>query len=309
MVAQSLKKRKKNPYTSVPSSAKILLTRLIRCCSTLAPIIAQCHVGNPATVISIHKDLLCQYSEFFRGALEGKFKEAEERKVNVPDVTPRTFAVFMSWLYTQTIKTPDDDEWDLKLDEEYKAIRADDANKPHSDQVLRDFVKRNEQAALFLRLYCFADEYGVPSLRQQVMQTWPVLWRSMSYRYLIRPSLAIEILERLPLSSALCQGLVYAYVYPLEGGASRARRSKRLRKATKRLPCSGSYNCVQPCWCLEGGLAQGLRFLPFHRHHDDTEAEQCMNFRRKFRVEIDPCEKVQIGIESDLPFLRASHDT
>lgn len=133
--------------------------------------------------------------------------------MNVPDVKPRTFAVFMSWLYTQTIKTPDDDEWDLKLDEEYKAIRADDANKPHSDQVLRDFVKRNEQAALFLRLYYFADEYDVPSLRQQVMQTWPVLWRSMSYRYLIRPSPVIEILERLPLSSALCQGLVYAYVY------------------------------------------------------------------------------------------------
>lgn len=56
----------------------------------------------------LHKDLLCFYSDFFRAAFNGSFKEATEGKVELPDVEVEIFEAFQVWLYSRTLYNTDD---------------------------------------------------------------------------------------------------------------------------------------------------------------------------------------------------------
>jgi hypothetical protein len=43
------------------------------------------------------------YSEHFRKALSGPWKEAEELAIYLNDVEPAVFSMFVEWLYTQRL--------------------------------------------------------------------------------------------------------------------------------------------------------------------------------------------------------------
>lgn len=43
-------------------------------------------VGPKKKAYTLHKELLCFYSDYFRAAFNGSFKEATERKIEVPSV-------------------------------------------------------------------------------------------------------------------------------------------------------------------------------------------------------------------------------
>ncbi|CAD0088398.1 unnamed protein product, partial [Aureobasidium mustum] len=58
----------------------------------------------------LHKGLLCFYSDFFRAALEGSFKEANEGKVELPDVQVEIFEAFQVWLYSRSLRNIEDDQ-------------------------------------------------------------------------------------------------------------------------------------------------------------------------------------------------------
>ncbi|KAI5212715.1 hypothetical protein AUEXF2481DRAFT_31217 [Aureobasidium subglaciale EXF-2481] len=66
---------------------------------------------NPVTLVvgakkksyTLHKDLLIFYSDFFRAALYGSFKEAEEQRVELPEVDEEVFETFQLWLYTRRL--------------------------------------------------------------------------------------------------------------------------------------------------------------------------------------------------------------
>jgi hypothetical protein len=49
----------------------------------------------------VHECLLTHHSEFFRAALTGRFKEAEEKAVALEEVEPATFGFFVHWLYNR----------------------------------------------------------------------------------------------------------------------------------------------------------------------------------------------------------------
>ncbi|KAJ4378226.1 hypothetical protein N0V86_005926 [Didymella sp. IMI 355093] len=49
----------------------------------------------------VHEALLVQYSEYFKRALNGRWKETEDRVVRLDDVDSDTFDKFVEWLYTQ----------------------------------------------------------------------------------------------------------------------------------------------------------------------------------------------------------------
>lgn len=51
----------------------------------------------------MHKELLCDRSEFFRAACSGQFTEAEG-VVNLPEQDPATFKHFVYWLYTEKVR-------------------------------------------------------------------------------------------------------------------------------------------------------------------------------------------------------------
>lgn len=64
-------------------------------------------VGKEKKAYTLHKDLLCFYSDYFRAALNGNFKEATERKLELLDVDTSLFDAFQVWVYTRDLQGPD----------------------------------------------------------------------------------------------------------------------------------------------------------------------------------------------------------
>jgi hypothetical protein len=67
-------------------------------------------VGTSKQPFIVHKGLLCFYSDFFRAAFEGSFKEATERKIELSDVEVETFEAFQVWLYSQSLHNIEDSQ-------------------------------------------------------------------------------------------------------------------------------------------------------------------------------------------------------
>lgn len=64
-------------------------------------------VGVEETPFAIHEQILKAKSDYFRAALSGPWKEAEQRSFRFEDVRPEDFAVYVYWLYYHQIKVPD----------------------------------------------------------------------------------------------------------------------------------------------------------------------------------------------------------
>ncbi|KAJ4378227.1 hypothetical protein N0V86_005927 [Didymella sp. IMI 355093] len=58
-------------------------------------------VGPDHVEYCIHAELLLRHSEYFKRALNGSWKEAEERAITLEDVECEIFELFLEWLYTQ----------------------------------------------------------------------------------------------------------------------------------------------------------------------------------------------------------------
>jgi hypothetical protein len=63
-------------------------------------------VGKEKKAYILHKNLLCLYSDYFRAAFNGQFKETTERKLELPDVETSLFDEFQVWLYTRELQGP-----------------------------------------------------------------------------------------------------------------------------------------------------------------------------------------------------------
>ncbi|OBT89993.1 hypothetical protein VE02_01615 [Pseudogymnoascus sp. 03VT05] len=61
------------------------------------------YVGPREKRYSVHKALLTSQSEYFEKALNGKFKEADEQIIRLPEDSPDAFDVLIGWLYQNQI--------------------------------------------------------------------------------------------------------------------------------------------------------------------------------------------------------------
>ena len=71
--------------------------------SSLFDQIITIEVGPEKTKFHVHKGLLVYYSAYFRGALEGNFKEAKEHTIYMDDEDANLFRLVKAWMYTQHI--------------------------------------------------------------------------------------------------------------------------------------------------------------------------------------------------------------
>lgn len=74
-------------------------------------------VGPDKTPFNVHRATVCAKSKFFEAALTRDWKEKKEATVNLPDMAPYEFAVFVHWMYAGEIddegsglKRPTDDK-------------------------------------------------------------------------------------------------------------------------------------------------------------------------------------------------------
>jgi hypothetical protein len=51
----------------------------------------------------VHKDLICQYSPFFKAAFDGTFEESQTQTMRMEDVDTDLFGILVHWLYTKEI--------------------------------------------------------------------------------------------------------------------------------------------------------------------------------------------------------------
>lgn len=55
----------------------------------------------------IHKSFLCFYSPYFKAALNSPFTEGKNQAVDLDEMCPVAFSMFINWVYTQRIERSD----------------------------------------------------------------------------------------------------------------------------------------------------------------------------------------------------------
>ncbi|KAI4134206.1 MAG: hypothetical protein LQ347_001717 [Umbilicaria vellea] len=60
-------------------------------------------VGKDARIFVLHRGLLCDRSAYFRAAFEGRFREAEEHVLVLPEEDVEVFELFQFWLYSDKL--------------------------------------------------------------------------------------------------------------------------------------------------------------------------------------------------------------
>lgn len=84
--------------------AALSSTTLIICTSLTASVIKVCvGTGKNQRFFYVHQSLLCSQSEFFKKALNGKWKESEENSINLSEDDPEIFSLYLEQLYTGSL--------------------------------------------------------------------------------------------------------------------------------------------------------------------------------------------------------------
>jgi hypothetical protein len=61
------------------------------------------HLPVPTEEFTIPRGLICHHSRYFEGAFQQQWSESEARRLELDDVSPRVFRVFVTWLYFQKV--------------------------------------------------------------------------------------------------------------------------------------------------------------------------------------------------------------
>ncbi|OCL01341.1 hypothetical protein AOQ84DRAFT_393715 [Glonium stellatum] len=210
----------------------------------------------------IHQDFLTHYSPYFRAALEGPFKDAEEGVMSLSNVSTCTFDMFVNWLYTQEFPTPDEDPTPLG-DPAYRTNFGRDGN----------LMTEN-----LIDLYIFADGHDTPLLRRDVINQMCQRYWSQQPSY----KAIINTFSRLSKSSPLRRFLIDSYCNDFNMGIDdielRALLPNdclfgvMLRHADKILELNGDKKVCE---------AYALHPCDYHEHANTAEDEQCKMKRRR----------------------------
>ncbi|KAF2443929.1 hypothetical protein P171DRAFT_444192 [Karstenula rhodostoma CBS 690.94] len=66
--------------------------------------------GDSKREFVVHEELICESSEFFRGAMSGEWKEAGHRVVALPEDDPDVFALYLQAIYNGHVQLDDFDQ-------------------------------------------------------------------------------------------------------------------------------------------------------------------------------------------------------
>jgi hypothetical protein len=266
------------------------------CRSTISNVIVTVEIGSEKTPFTVHKDLLTACSPYFKAAFEGPFREARDKSIPISDVEPKTFQLFLDWLYFRRLP---EDEGHANDDDCSTCGRArchrwpeDDLNRGPSsktdrhrflplskedDDILEDTIK-NESHNL-LHLYVFADRCDVPSLRQAIVdQEWK---RFRLGKWTWRWEDIIYALRHLSISTPLCKLLVDEYIEEWTGIGLVCGLEKRL---WQKIPSEflfavmmGKARVLANDW-----LERTNSLCKYHEHaQDDNTTQSCV---KKFKA-------------------------
>ncbi|TKA62793.1 hypothetical protein B0A55_09411 [Friedmanniomyces simplex] len=103
--------------------------------------------GAGETAFEVHKDIICQRSDFFVAACSKTWAEGTEGAIRLPTVEPDTVKLYIHWIYTGT----------MDLD-----ILGNDPKSPGNSSL---------QSTLLTRLYVAAERFLDKAMKNKVMDT------------------------------------------------------------------------------------------------------------------------------------------
>ncbi|KAL6707974.1 hypothetical protein ACN47E_003648 [Coniothyrium glycines] len=147
-------------------------------------------VGKEEKKFVLHEKLLVHYSGFFRAALTGKFKEAEEKVARLLDDDADVFEMFVHWLYHGDF--PD-------------RARADDAGLL---EILEDRDSSLADPDWLVLLYLFGQQDMVDQLQNETLNALFDLIQNNENARLPSPTVIDQAWEQLPDTSPMKHLLV-----------------------------------------------------------------------------------------------------
>lgn len=112
-------------------------------------------VGRDMKRFVVHEHLLTHYSDFFRAALTGGFKEAVDKVVTLAEDNPQTLDFFVHWLYYQRFPNK------AKCDAD-ELTTAWSANDDHGTGITK--------STNLILLHVFSDKYNISQLYKETFE-------------------------------------------------------------------------------------------------------------------------------------------
>lgn len=200
---------------------------------------------NGGTTFTIHKDLLCAQSKYFRGAFGRSFKEAKEKEMTV-DATPEVFAHFVKWVYGGSFE-----------------METGDGSKENWDDAMRGAVEA----------FIFADKYESTRFRRQVLNQ--IISHGSKPKYqLLGYDTTLRVFTALPASSGLRK-----YIKDSFTQLWRPNKASDIGDLLK-IPNEDAYEILLESYKLGDGSASKLNIFPgdycqYHEHKTEEEKMTC----------------------------------
>ena len=135
-------------------------------------------VGEDKILFNLPKNILCKHSMFFQKALDGQFKEALDRRMDLPEDDPTAFAYLIQWFYQG------------KVDVLHDCLTLRDKN--------RDLPIEREACRILFRLHHLSDKLLIkPPLHKGVLMELRVAFEQLQSKGLpvITPDLVIDVYQ------------------------------------------------------------------------------------------------------------------
>ncbi|KPM42130.1 hypothetical protein AK830_g4387 [Neonectria ditissima] len=196
----------KPPKKSTTAAAAAAATSATATAPSPSPIVTLT-VGRDGRLFAAHEDVLRQ-SPFFEAALRSGYRDAQSRRISLPDEEPEAFSALLEYLYKgdyypRLLHNRNRNSWELE----------DQARTPHTSPIPENGGGRagtgaanGSEATVFLSsvnatilrdtvIYCAADRYGLEelkrlALRKQGLQAGidvATILRSAQYAYAHTP--------------------------------------------------------------------------------------------------------------------------
>ena len=212
-------------------------------------------VGPGKADFAIFEELLTYHSPYFRAALKGAFKEAQDKTVTLESEDPQIFEFFVHWLFYK--RFPNDSDCG-ELTGKWHNDSADD----------EDTTKLNN----LIHLYVFYDRYQVPQLKTALIEEIFNHIENLDHE-LAPPDLVSYAFNNLPDKDPLRRLLVDSFVY----------WASRLQWAESKIPkyppkflekVMGRYTRRMDISCDKCNV-DGLLICNYHNHQTEEEKKAC----------------------------------
>ncbi|EFR02111.1 hypothetical protein MGYG_05113 [Nannizzia gypsea CBS 118893] len=141
-------------------------------------------------IFKTHRAIVCTQSQFFKAALDGDFKEATLRTVDLPDDDHQTIQRVISFLYLQEYPESNNSVfWNLRT-----IVPSSTTGSTNDDEKK---TKTANEGSNNVRVYVAADKFGIPLLKTLAAKNF-TRWVETNWKSTEFPTVVEEVMATVP---------------------------------------------------------------------------------------------------------------